>query len=85
MLIAGIIYFNVQTLTGQYGTLQRDDIAASHNALEREITQLERTVEARKARNRGLRAGSVDLDLLDERARQELGMIRTDEVFLVDN
>ncbi len=84
LLLAGIVYFNAQTFTGRYGKLAREDVGARHQTAQREIDRLDETLSARKSRNEGLRAGSVNLDLLDERARAELGMLRVDEVFLVE-
>ena len=83
-LLAGIAYFQARTFTGQYGTLARDGIAARHATAERALERLETELEEKRRRNRGLRIDSVDLDLLDERAREELGLLRDDEVFLIE-
>lgn len=84
LLLAGIAYFYALTFTGQYGTIARENIAADHASAKRELERLESLLEERQRRNRGLRADSVNIDLLDERARAELGMLRTDEVFLLE-
>ena len=83
LLAAGIGYFYVRSFTGDYGTIARESVIARHASAQRELDRLEATLAERQLRNRGLRADSVDLDLLDERARSELGMLRTDEVFLL--
>ncbi len=83
LLVAGIAYFYARSFTGEYGTLARENIAADHASARRELDRLEALLAERQRRNRGLRADSVDLDLLDERARAELGMLRADEVFLL--
>jgi len=83
LLLAGIGYFYVRTFTGDYGTLAREGLIDRHASAQRELDRLEGMLAERQLRNRGLRADSVDLDLLDERARSELGMLRTDEVFLL--
>lgn len=85
MLLVGIAYFYTQTITGDFGTFERESLKARFDTMERDIARTEALVAARRARNSGLRDGSVNLDLLDERARKELGMLRTDEVFLIDN
>lgn len=85
LLAAGIAYFYVRSFTGEYGTIAREGVIARHASAQRELDRLEALLEARQARNRGLRADSVDIDLLDERARAELGMLRTDEVFLLED
>ncbi len=84
LLAAGIVYFYARTFTGEYGTIAREDITADHAVAQRELKRLEAVLAERKRRNRGLHADSVNLDLLDERARAELGMLRTDEVFLLE-
>jgi len=84
LLAAGIAYFYARSFTGEFGAIARDDITARHASAQRELDRLEAILEDSKRRNSGLRAGSVDLDLLDERARAELGMLRIDEVFLLE-
>ena len=84
LLAAGTFYFYARTFTGAYGTLERDRIVARHTSAQRELNRLEAVLADRKRRNAGLRVDSVSIDLLDERARAELGMLRTDEVFLVE-
>ncbi len=84
LLISGIAYFNARMFTGDYGSVARDDVVADHATAQRELDRLEALLADKLRRNRGLRADSVNLDLLDERARAELGMLRTDEVFLLE-
>jgi len=84
LLAAGIVYFYARSFTGDYGTIAREDITARHASAQRELERVESVLADRQRRNRGLRADSVNLDLLDERARAELGMLRTDEVFLLE-
>ena len=84
LLAASTFYFYARTFTGEYGTLARDRIVVRHASAQRELDRLENILAQKKRRNRGLRPESVDLDLLDERARAELGMLRTDEVFLLE-
>lgn len=84
LLIAGIAYFNARTFTGDYGSVARDDVVANHATAQRELDRLEALLAEKRHHNAGLRADSVNLDLLDERARAELGMLRSDEVFLLE-
>jgi len=84
LLIAGIAYFNARTFTGDYGSVSRDGVVATHATAQRELDRLEALLAEKLRRNQGLRADSVNLDLLDERARAELGMLRVDEVFLLE-
>jgi len=84
LLAAGIAYFYARSYTGEYGTIARDDITARHASAQRKLDRLEAELADHQRRNRGMRADSVNLDLLDERARAELGMLRIDEVFLLE-
>lgn len=83
-LIAGILYFYTQSFIGDYGSIAREDALSRLKAAERENQRLQNVMKEKLHRNKGLRQGSVDLDLLDERAREELGLIRADEVFLIE-
>lgn len=83
-LIALAVFFLVQTYTGKYGEQAYDSAAASRAAASSYVEALEAEIEKRESRNRGLRDGSINLDLLDERARSELGMLRSDEVFMLE-
>lgn len=85
LLLLGLVaFFVVQTYTGSYGRLALEGSAARKAAAERMVRRVEAEVDAKRRRNEGLRDASVNLDLLDERARIELGMIRNDEVLLVE-
>ena len=85
LLLAGAAFFYANSYTGRYGTVARENVAADHATAQRELDRLEAELAERQRRNQGLRGGSVNLDLLDERARAELGMLRRDEVFLLDD
>ncbi len=83
-LMVGILYFYTQSFIGDYGSIAREDAITRLKLAERENQRLQNVMDEKLKRNKGLRKGSVDLDLLDERAREELGLIRMDEVFLIE-
>lgn len=66
---AGILYLSAQALTGSQGLVAYMDLQAQERALidDRAALEVEKAeLEARAAR---MRAESLDLDYLDERAR----------------
>jgi cell division protein FtsB len=67
---------------GDYGLFRRAEILSDAKKLEAELTMLES--EVNKMRNLTLRMSDeyLDLDLLDEQARDILGQIRSDEVII---
>jgi cell division protein FtsB len=82
-LLCALWFFSLQIFTGNYGHIALEKTQREFAATEREIAMLEAREAALRQRNAGLRAEALDLDLLDERARDVLGMIGRDEVFLI--
>lgn len=82
-LLCALWFFSLQIFTGNYGRIALDRTEREFAAKEREIAVLVAEEQALRKRNAGLRAEALDLDLLDERARDVLGMIGKDEVFLI--
>ncbi len=84
-LLAVLWFFSLQIFTGNYGHIALDKTQREFAAAKREIAMLEDREVALLKRNSGLRTEALDLDLLDERARDVLGMIGREEVFLIAN
>ena len=82
-LIGVIGFFTFQVYTGDYGRIALEKAERQLAAAEHRFARLEAREQTLIARNRGLRPEGLDLDLLDERARDVLGMIGRDEVFLI--
>ncbi len=82
-LLCALWFFSLQIFTGNYGRIALDRTERDFVAKEREIAMLVEEEAALRKRNAGLRAEALDLDLLDVRARDVLGMIGQDEVFLI--
>jgi len=76
------LYFTFAAVQGDYGLFRRAEILSDAKKLEVELTILQNEVE--KMRNLTLRMSDeyLDLDLLDEQARDILGQIRSDEVII---
>ena len=76
------LYFTFAAVQGDYGLFRRAEILSDAKKLEAELTFLKNEVD--KMSNLTLRMSDeyLDLDLLDEQAREILGQIRSDEVII---
>ena len=76
------LYFTFAAVQGDYGLFRRAEIQSDAKKLEAELAMLQSEVD--KMRNLTLRMSDeyLDLDLLDEQARDILGQIRSDEVII---
>jgi cell division protein FtsB len=73
-------YFIFAAVQGDYGVFRRAEIVVETRTLEAELHDLQAEVARMENLTRRLSDTYLDLDLLDERARDMLGMIRTDEI-----
>lgn len=76
------VYFTFAAVQGDYGLFRRAEIQMHADQLQAELAQL--TAEVARMENLTLRLSDVylDLDLLDEQARDILGVLRPDELVL---
>lgn len=81
MIMLGV-YFTFAAVQGDYGLFKRLEVNAEGAALAQELASLE--VEVARMENLTTRLSDkfLDLDLLDEQARDVLGMIRADEIVI---
>ncbi len=75
-------YFAFASVQGDFGLFRRIQIEAEKRALEAEQERLIREVATMRNKTRRLSDDYLDLDLLDERARDILGMLRPDEIVI---
>lgn len=75
-------YFTFTAVQGDYGLFKRIQIEAEAERLEAELAELEAEVDRMTVLTRRLSDEFLDLDLLDEQARDVLGYVRADEVIL---
>ncbi len=76
------LYFTFAAVQGDYGLFQRAEVDAEAAELEAELEALRAEVARMEVLTRRLSDEFLDLDLLDEQARDMLGMVRADEIVL---
>ncbi|QFT64250.1 Cell division protein FtsB [Roseivivax halotolerans] len=79
-LISVGAYFAFAAIQGDYGIFRRAEIEVEAQELRTELAALETEVARMENLTRRLSDDYLDLDLLDERARDVLGLLRYDEV-----
>ena len=75
-------YFVFAAVQGDGGILRRIELEAERADLRAELDLLEAQVDDLRGRTRRLSDDYLDIDLLDERARDVLGLVRTDELVI---
>ncbi|RDC74441.1 septum formation initiator family protein [Rhodovulum sp. 12E13] len=75
-------YFTFAAVQGDYGLFRRIAIEAEIKSLEAERAALEVEVARMENLTRRLSDDFLDLDLLDERARDVLGLLRPEEIVI---
>ncbi|MFD1912121.1 FtsB family cell division protein [Halodurantibacterium flavum] len=73
-------YFTFAAVQGDYGVFRRVQIDAETRALQAERDALAAELAEMENKTRRLSDDFLDLDLLDEQARDVLGLIRMDEL-----
>ena len=73
-------YFTFAAVQGDYGLFRRVEILDEKERLETELAAVQRDLERMENLTLRLSDDFLDLDLLDQQARDVLGMIRSDEI-----
>ncbi len=76
------VYFAYAAVAGDYGVFKRAEIDAQSRDLGVELAALNQQVSRLENLTRRLSDSYLDLDLLDERVRDVLGMIRAEEIVI---
>ncbi|WP_204114630.1 FtsB family cell division protein [Shimia biformata] len=76
------IYFMFAAVQGDYGLFRRIEIRAEKAALMNELHELQTEVARMENLTERLSDEYLDLDLLDQQARDVLGLIRSDEIVI---
>lgn len=75
-------YFTFAAVQGEYGLFERIELEAQRSELQQEYDQLEADVVAMENLTKRMSDEFLDVDLLDERARKVLGLVRADEIVI---
>ena len=76
------VYFTFAAVQGDFGLFKRHEVKAEARALEAELALLHAEVVRMENLTHRLSDSYLDLDLLDEQARDVLGLIRADEIVI---
>jgi cell division protein FtsB len=76
------LYFTFAAVQGDFGVFKRAEIEAEGRVLTQELAALQMQVDRLENLTRRLSDTYLDLDLLDEQARDMLGMVRADEIVI---
>lgn len=75
-------YFTFAAVQGDYGLFRRSEIEAQSTELRAQLARLEAGVARMETLTRRLSDSYLDLDLLDQQAREVLGLLRSDEIVI---
>ena len=75
-------YFTFAAVQGDYGVFRRSEILAEKRALEDGLVLVQAEVTRMENLTHRLSDTYLDLDLLDQQARDVLGLIRADEIVI---
>jgi cell division protein FtsB len=81
MIMLGL-YFTFAAVQGDYGLFKRVEVNAEGAALQTELASLQADVLRMENLTTRLSDNFLDLDLLDQQARDVLGLIRADEIVI---
>lgn len=81
MIMLGL-YFTFAAVQGDYGVFRRAEVAGEARELQIELAALTAEVGQFENLTRRLSDEYLDLDLLDQQARDVLGLIRPDEIVI---
>lgn len=81
MIMLGL-YFTFAAVQGDYGLFKRIEVNAEGDALAVELATLQTEVARMENLTTRLSDNFLDLDLLDQQARDVLGLIRADEIVI---
>ena len=76
------LYFTFAAVQGDYGVFRRSEVVAEQRVLQDELALVQLEVARMENLTHRLSDTYLDLDLLDEQARDVLGLIRADEIVI---
>lgn len=75
-------YFGFAAIQGEYGLFKRVQLEAERDLLQHELDDLNAALTLMRNKTRRMSDDYLDLDLLDERARDVLGLVRAEEIVI---
>jgi len=76
------VYFTFAAVQGDFGLFRRAEIEADTKQLQAQLDQLSVKVARMENLTHRLSDTYLDMDLLDQQARDVLGMLRSDEIVI---
>ncbi len=76
------VYFTFAAVQGDFGLFRRVEIEAEREALTRDLAALQDQITKTENLTHRLSDSYLDLDLLDQQAREVLGLLRADEIVI---
>lgn len=76
------LYFAYSAIQGDFGVLRQMEVTAERTQLQQELDALHEQVVEMENLTLRLSDKYLDLDLLDQQARDVLGLIRADEIII---
>ncbi|MEN8892955.1 MAG: septum formation initiator family protein [Planktotalea arctica] len=73
-------YFTFAAVQGDYGVFRRAEITVAARELNAQLAELQAEVDDMENLTKRLSDTFLDLDLLDQQARDVLGLLRADEI-----
>ncbi|MEN3791463.1 septum formation initiator family protein [Fulvimarina sp. MAC3] len=80
---AVLAYFAIHVQTGEYGLTSKAELERRLNVKKAELASLQRERTALAQRVELLSPGTLERDMLDERARWALNMVAEDEIVIL--
>lgn len=76
------VYFTFAAVQGDYGLFRRAEIEADTRKLQAQLDKISAQVAEMENLTKRLSDSYLDLDLLDQQARDVLGLLRSDEIVI---
>ena len=76
------VYFTFAAVQGDFGLFRRAEIQAETVALAEQLDQIQSRVAVMENLTKRLSDTYLDIDLLDQQARDVLGLLRADEIVI---
>ena len=83
-LCTSCFYFSFVAINGNHGVKRKAELSFENLEKSERLVALKKKAFGMEQKTKRLQDDSLDLDLLDEQARKILGLIRLDELIIVE-